>query len=100
MPLADGVNVPLAHTEATNADLGPGTSLEERSTGILSAWQSSDSASGVCLSAVVTDKNTAVKEDVNCSCCLRPRAKICLKARRAWEQPLSVHGFAPSHVCE
>lgn len=105
MPLPNGVNVPLTHTEGTNSDLIPATLLEERSTRILSAWRSSDRTSGCasrcqCLSAVVTAKNVAVKDEVNCSCRLGPRAKICLKVLHTWEQPLPSHGFAPSHVCK
>lgn len=103
MPLADGVNIFLTHTEGTNADLSPATSLEEGTTSILSAWRSSDCFLGFtsrcqCLSAVVAAKNIAVKDEVNCSCSLGPRAKICLKVLRTWEQPLSLRGFARSHV--
>lgn len=105
MCLADGMNVPLTHTKGTKANLSAGTLLEEWTTRILSAWQSSDCISGFtfrcqCLSAAVTDKNNPVKEEVNCSCCLGPRAKICLKVLHTWEEPLSLRGFAPSHICK
>lgn len=104
IPLAGGVNIRLTHTKGTNTDLSPWTLLEKPNTRILSSWQSSDCTSGFtsrrpCLSAVVTAANIAVKAEVNCSCCLRAKAKIYLKALCTREQPLSLYGFAPSHIC-
>lgn len=69
------------------------------------SWWFSNCISGFtsrcqCLFAVVTDKNIAVNEEINCSYCLGPRVKSLPKAVNTWEHPLLWPGFAPSPFCK